>query len=138
MPLDAAERALLHAPLPTHIPFGSRRIAVSPAATSTSDRITTTTHAGKNSRDHGITARKIIVPSTSTLSTNGSAMRPNAVTCLPRRASQPSSTSETATTMNSQNASTIRDRRASRCAVFGRRAHCSNVRRSSSVNSNGL
>ena len=38
----------------------------------------------------------------------------------------------------SAQASTIRDRTATRCAVVGRRAHWSNVRRSSSVNSNGL
>ena len=38
----------------------------------------------------------------------------------------------------SAHASTIRDRSASRCAVVGRRAHCSNVRRSSSVSNTGL
>jgi hypothetical protein len=38
----------------------------------------------------------------------------------------------------SAQARTIRDRDASRCAVVGRRVHCSNVRRSSSVNTIGL
>jgi hypothetical protein len=38
----------------------------------------------------------------------------------------------------SAQANTTRDRSASRCAVLGRRAHSSNVRRSASVNSNGL
>ena len=38
----------------------------------------------------------------------------------------------------SAHARTRRDRSASRCAVFGRRTHWSNIRRSSSVSSNGL
>jgi Autotransporter beta-domain len=38
----------------------------------------------------------------------------------------------------SAQASTRRDRSASRCAVVGRRVHCSNVRRSSSVSTIGL
>jgi hypothetical protein len=48
--------------------------------------MTTTTVAGRFGSDHGMSARYTIVPRMSTLSVNGSAMRPKAVMCLSRRA----------------------------------------------------